>query len=608
MRSITTLMPMSGTGLRRLVVGKNPPGRWWFSTRAALCLAAPVAVGWAVGDMAAGLTATIGGFTALYGSNRPYISRAGHLAVIAVGFAAAVAVGDRAASVPWLGVLALSAIAMVATLLCNALAVGPPGAYMFVLACAAGTGAAMAHVPSWRVGLLVLAGGAFAWIVHMAGALRGLRRPEKAVVSAAAQAVGRYLDSVGTPGEPSARHAAAAALHRSWVILVNFQPAGVPPGPTLRRLRAVNRDLHTTFAEAMAASTDGRPVDTAAVDRVTRLADTNRLAPQPRLDPIPLGRPGPILLIRQALRPKSGQGIVVARVGIAVLIAGGIASLFGIERGYWAMAAAVLVLHQGFDRRRTLRRGVERSIGTWVGLLLAGVLLAVHPQGLWLAGVLALLQFAIEMLVIPIYAAAAVFITPAALLIASGGRPVADVADLLVERGVDTLIGAVVAIGVYLATARRHDVVKLSEAVAQTLDAAAKVAPHLAAGAVTTPEASAARRDLQLQAFELQPAYQAAVAGRGRAAAERLWPAVAATEDFAYRTIALCWVCERQAASNGEKHWSGTELEHFQSIAAQLAHAVRTGRPPDESEPLPLHAAEELAQVRDALAGIGVSD
>src|SRR6185312_1441210 len=123
-----------------------------------------------------------------------------------------------------------------------------------------------------------------------------------------------------------------------------------------------------------------------------------------------------------------------------------------------------------------------------------------------------------------------VFITPAALLIAAGGHPVGDVADLLLVRGVDTLIGAVVAIGVYLVTARRHDVGKLSEAVAQTLDSAAGVAPHLAAATVTTPEALAARRALQLRAFELQQAYQAAAAAprRLRAAADELSPAVVA--------------------------------------------------------------------------------
>jgi uncharacterized membrane protein YccC len=441
----------------------------------------------------------------------------------------------------------------------------------------------------------------------MAGALRGVRRPEKAVVSAAAEAVRRYLDAIGTSDEASARHVAAAALHRSWVILVNFQPARLPPDPTLRRLRAVNRDLHATFADAMAASADNRPVDKASLERVTQLADTSRLAPRPRIDRIPLGRPGPRQLLRQAMEPKSGQLVVVARVGIAVLIAGGIASLLGVERSYWAMAAAVLVLHQGFDRRRTLRRGVERSIGTWVGLVLAGILLAMHPQGLWLAGVLALLQFTIEMLVIPVYAVAAVFITPAALLIASAGHPVADVVGFSLARGIDTLIGAAVAIGVYLATARRHDVVKLSGAVAQTLDSAAGVAPHLAAAKVTTPAALAARRDLQLRAFELQQAYQAAVAAspRQRATAEALWPVVAATEDFAYRTLAMCWTCERRP--EGEKPWPRTEVDRFQAVTTQLADAVRTGTPPAGAEPLPIHASAELAQLRDSLPA-GVND
>ncbi|HET7668489.1 MAG TPA: FUSC family protein [Mycobacterium sp.] len=593
---------MAGDGLRRrLVVAKNPPGRWWYSARAALCLAAPVAIGWALGDTTAGLTAAIGGFTALYGSNRPYVSRAVHLAVIAMGFAAAVALGDWAAGVPWLGVLAVSVIATVATLLCNALVVGPPAAYMFVIACAAGTAAASAPVPSWRIGLLVLSGGAFAWIVHMAGALRGLRRPEKAVVSAAADAVRRYCDAIGTSEEGSARHLAAQALHRSWVTLVNYQPAGVPPGPTLQRLRAVNRDLHRIFADAMAASAANRPVDTASGHRISRLAETNRLAPRARIEGLPLGRPSPLMLIREALRPQSSHLVVATRVGIAVLIAGGVASLLGIDRSYWAMAAAVLVLHQGFDRRRTLRRGIERSVGTWLGLVLAGVLLVINPQGLWLAGILAVLQFTIEMVVIPVYAVAVVFITPAALLIAAGGHRVGDVAELLLARGVDTLIGAVVAIGVYLATARRHDAVKLSEAVAQTLDSLAAVAPHLAAAAVNTPDALAARRDLQLRAFELQQAYQAADAGSRtlRNTAEELWPAVAATEDFAYRTLAMCWVCERQ--STGETPWPQTELERFQRVTADLAAAIRTGAHPQDLGPMPVHGATELAMVRDCL-------
>ncbi len=85
--------------------------------------------------------------------------------------------------------------------LCNALAVGPPGAYIFVVACAAGIGASAAHLAPWTLGLLVLGGGAVAWLVQMSGAVFGFRKPERAAVAAAAEAVADYLEAVNSPQE-----------------------------------------------------------------------------------------------------------------------------------------------------------------------------------------------------------------------------------------------------------------------------------------------------------------------------------------------------------------------------------------------------------------------
>ena len=56
-------------------------------------MAVPVLIGWAAGDIAAGLMATIGAFTSLYGSGRPYLNRGVHLGVIAACFSVAVALG-----------------------------------------------------------------------------------------------------------------------------------------------------------------------------------------------------------------------------------------------------------------------------------------------------------------------------------------------------------------------------------------------------------------------------------------------------------------------------------------------------------------------------------
>jgi hypothetical protein len=51
-------------------------------------------------------------------------------------------------------------------------------------------------------------------------------------VAAAAEAVARFLDAIGSSDEDSARRKAAAALHQSWNVLVTFQP--VNPSRTAR--------------------------------------------------------------------------------------------------------------------------------------------------------------------------------------------------------------------------------------------------------------------------------------------------------------------------------------------------------------------------------------
>jgi hypothetical protein len=94
----------------------------------------PVLIGWAAGDIGAGVTAAIGAFTALYGSGRPYLNRGIELAIMAVTLAAAATLGILASPVVWAGVVTVAAVAMVAVLLCNALSVGPPGAFTITLA------------------------------------------------------------------------------------------------------------------------------------------------------------------------------------------------------------------------------------------------------------------------------------------------------------------------------------------------------------------------------------------------------------------------------------------------------------------------------------------
>ena len=554
----------------------------------------PVLVGWLAGHTGAGLMAATGGFTAIYGSGRPYLSRARELALIALAFSAVTTFGLAVAPLGWPVVVPVVALlAMLATWFCNALQVGPPGGYLFLMACAAAASMLKPPFDPWHAGLLVLAGGAFAWCVHMAGALAWPRGPEKAAVAHAARTVLAYLETTGTPLQAAARHEAALALHQAWSALVTYQPVAARPNGRLATLRALNRHLHLVFARALGSDERASPVLFDEVRRIETLvlALPRRRSPDALPTPIgvPVGHPGAWHALKGALTESASRQVIV-RVGVAALLAGGLGALFHLERAYWAVAAAMLMLHQGFDWTRTVLRALERLLGTWAGLLIAGAILLWHPQGLWLVLTIMLLQFVVEMLVVRHYALAVVFITGAALTLASGGHPVDAPGEYLLARGLDTLVGCAVALLVYRALPVRDDGRGLAPPMARVLRGVATLAPILAAGNVDDVHARTERRDLQRMTFGLEQAYGSAVvaSARQRSAAEDQWPLVAAIQQLAYRMLAACWQRShdngqavqvftpldaqalQQALHDLEQHLAGAPLAEYGEVTASL--------------------------------------
>jgi uncharacterized membrane protein YccC len=379
---------------------------------------------------------------------------------------------------------------------------------------------------------------------------------------------------------------------------VTFQPVRPKPDDALYRLRMTNRRLHVLFAEAMAAADRGQPmsVDGAASARQLGAVPDDIGGSSEGL--IPLGRPSVGTLLRRAVTSGAPPLTAALRTAVAVAIAGTVTVGLNMDHAYWAMAAAVLMLHQGFDWRRTVQRGIERTLGTWLGLLLAGGILVAAPGGPWLALIVGTLQFVIEMFVVRNYTVAVIFITPAALTIASGGHRITNVLDFLLARGIDTVIGCAVALLVLWLTRRGHPAARPAESIAATLDAVAVVVSHLAAGAVTTDQARNDRRDLQLRAMAMLPVYDTAIGGstRDRIAAERLWPAIVATEQLAYRTLAAGWATERSEAPI-----TPDDAERLTATIGDLAETVRTGRPAADIIEPPAFGATELQAIRASL-------
>jgi len=571
----------------------RPGSRWPIALRAAASAAIVLVSAYFLGDMSAGLIATLGTFTCRFGTGRPYVNRGVQLAVVAVALAGSITLGAWAAPYPVLAVGTVSAVGVTAVWLCNALAVGPPGAYIFVLVCAAGVGVSAAHLPPWQIGVLVLAGGATAWVVQMLSIIGGFRRPEADAVTAAGNAVAAFVDARGTEKEVATRHDAAAALHRAWAVLVSYQPVPARPGGPLYRLRAANHALHVLFTDAIA----GAPTS----------ADTARELAALHLDPVavagrdvlrtPLGRPAVTDLLRRAVAPGAHTRHVMLRVAIATPIAGTLATVLGIGHPYWAIAAAVLVLHQGGDRVRTLQRGGQRLLGTWLGLGLAAVILLAHPQGLWLALILTTLQLVIELLVVRNYTLASVFITTAALTIASSTRPV-DIGEILLSRGTDTLIGCAVGVLVYLVTVGFQETTRLATAIAAVLDAVADTCRQVARDDAMSLAARTARRDLQAATLALRETDDATRAGSAeqKSTADRLATPTMAAERIAYHTLSACWALEHEPTVN--PFATGTD---YPSTLRALATALRSSTDPPAVDDMPAFMADDVAELRAAL-------
>lgn len=142
-----------------------------------------------------------------------------------------------------------------------------------------------------------------------------------------------------------------------------------------------------------------------------------------------------------------GERLLTIRIAIAATLGIVItAAFFDPNRAYWTVCASIAVVGLSAVRSYSIGRGMHRTVGTLLG---AGLYLAIAPLGshpLVLVAMLALLQFAIEFVVVRNYALALVFITPLVLLLTGAAVVGADHVTTASERVIDTAIGSAIAI------------------------------------------------------------------------------------------------------------------------------------------------------------------
>ncbi|MFF2956855.1 FUSC family protein [Kitasatospora sp. NPDC057965] len=628
-----------------LTAGMRPqpaPVPWAAVARAAVALAAPLAVGLAAGRPAYGALASMGALSAVIGDTADaYRMRVFNIAVPQLFGAAGIALGALVFGRDWTAVAVLTLVALVSGMISSIGSVASVCGLLLLLNAVVGAGLPMPH-PWWTAPLLLLAGGAVVLLLTLfAWPLRG-GLPERTAVAGSYRAVAAFVRAAGTPEHDERRLAVTQSLNASYDLLLAHRTRRHGRSPGLARLIARLNALIPVVEAASAAKL--RPVARlgplpeaypAAVLALADAVERGRAAPAPGEDPAAfLTLPPPTgpseRALDQALRyaaavdaepgradadPDRGRpaapGERARRATRAALLSGAswryglrlalciglaqvLVSVLPVPRSYWVALTVTFVLKPDFGS--VFSRAVLRAFGTALGLLIAVPVLAEVPRGWWDVPTVALLATLIPAFSAKGYAFQTAAITPVILLLS----------DLLNHQGFglvlprlyDSLIGCAIAlVAGYLCWPESwHTRIgdRLADAVA---DASGYVALAFAAAPGRDQPSRPRRRrrlyrDLSAVRSEFQRALTEPPPTGTRAAA--WWPLVIAVERVVEATTAT-----RVRVEHGVPAPPPQEVAAIAADLAALAEALRTGTPlpapPDDAPGAPGAPADDVS-------------
>ncbi|MEU0250180.1 FUSC family protein [Streptomyces sp. NPDC006235] len=490
-------LPLAGV----LRVGR--PSDIWFKPALSVvaAIAPPNLTLLALGRLDLALYTMAGSLCALYAHNRPYAARAGALVWVVLGMLGGLAVSLVAASLTGSAVVLVTVGALLAAAqkaLCDATRVGPPGHVVltFVSSASLFGPQTLAQVPGHLA--LAAATGGWAWLVCMAPALVRPHGPERRATAAALKAAATYADMSGTgEGRARARAAGYTAVQAAWQSLLSTSARS-------RTRRALER-LVVRAEVALAAPTE------ADAGRLRAWADALRgTGPVPQAG-LPRAAADELLGVdaAQGFRARlSPLTPLAVRTALGCALAGYASLALGVGRPYWALVTAASLYQANIAL--TWSRAVQRVVGNVVGVLVfAAVVPLAHLGEAALVVCCLAFSFGAELLISRNYWLGSVCVTPMALLItefAGYQKP----GELMTERLVDTVVGALVGFAAAVAVTNRRAGDRVERALTAA-DRARECAARLLAEPHPDPAAlAAARRALAVALADLRATADAA--------------------------------------------------------------------------------------------------
>ncbi|MGI5424062.1 FUSC family protein [Streptomyces sp. CA-179760] len=455
----------------------------------------------ALGRLDLAMYTMAGSLCALYAHNRPYAARAGALVWVVLGMLGGLAVALVAASLTGSAVVLVTVGALLAAaqkVLCDATRVGPPGNVVLTFVSSASLFApqTLDRVPGHLA--LAAATGAWAWLVCMAPALVRPHGPERRATAGALRAAAAYADTGGAgEGYARARAAGYAAVQAAWQSLLS---TGAPS----RTRRGLER-LVIRAEVALAAPAESDAGRLRAWARVLRGTGPVPQAGLPRAAADELLGVDAARSLWMRLGPLTPLAV---RTALGCALAGYASLALGIGRPYWALVTAASLYQANIAL--TWSRAVQRVVGNVVGVL---VFAAVAPLAHLDQAVLVLcclaFSFGAEVLISRNYWLGSVCVTPMALLITEFAG-FQEPGELMTERVVDTVVGALVGFVAAVAVTNRRAGDRVERALTSADQAREQAARLLSE---PDPDASAlesARRGLAVALVDLRATADAA--------------------------------------------------------------------------------------------------
>ncbi|MFB6521903.1 FUSC family protein [Streptomyces sp. NPDC056401] len=633
-----------------LLKGLRPssaPIPWAAALRAAVALALPLAVGFALDEPEYGALVSMGALSGVIGDTADaYRMRILNIAVPQFFGAVGVALGTLVFGHGWVAVGVLTLIALVSGMISSIGTVASVSGLLLLLNAVVGAGLPMPS-PWWTAPLLLSAGGLFVLLLTLLGwPLRG-RQPERAAVAAAYRALADSLEAAGGPGPAyeERRQQLTQALNHAYDLVLGRRARVHGHSPSLVRMLAQLNVLIPLVEAAPAAHLRRRPLSPAipaavrelataveegrtdipvldlpapdgqserAIDAALRHAATIVPLAEPDMHNVDdrLGRPAALRVrARRVVRDmmfSEASWRYGLRLALCIGLAQSLVSVVEIERSYWVALTVTFVLKPDFGS--VFSRAVLRALGTAGGLVVAAAVLSEVPRGWWDVPVMVVLAALIPVFSVKGYAFQTAAITPVILLLSDLLNHQGF--DLVRPRLLDSLIGcAITLIAGYLLWPESWHT-RLGDRLADAVDDAARYVERAFGSAPDTDAGQRAARTARLQArrriyrelsgvrSEFQRALTEPPPTGERAAV--WWPLVVAVERIVDATTAA-----RVRVNHGAQPPGAHEVEAIAADLRALALGVRRVQTPTELRPAPPPEVDEssvLSPIRQELA------